>query len=91
MGLLPLMVGPLIILKIEEATVDKSELQKLETYMRQTFNNAAIKVTPRPKLKDSAEVFIGNESVGIMSLDDEDGDRSYIFTMSILDIDLEDS
>jgi hypothetical protein len=32
---------------------------------------------------------IGEEFIGTLSLDDEDGDRSYAVTMSILDIDLE--
>jgi len=44
----------------------------------------------RPKKTDSAEVMIGDEFIGIISLDDEDGDRSYAFNMSILDVDLED-
>jgi hypothetical protein len=69
--------------------VDKAELQKVETYLRQTFSNAAIKVQARPKKNDSAEVYIGDEFIGIVFLDDEDGDRSYSFTMSILDTDLE--
>jgi Protein of unknown function (DUF3126) len=69
--------------------VDKAELQKVETYLRQTFSNAAIKVLARPKKNDSAEVYIGDEFIGIVFLDDEDGDRSYSFTMSILDTDLE--
>ena len=43
----------------------------------------------RPKKTDSAEVYIGDEFLGIVFLDDEDGDRSYSFTMSILDTDLE--
>jgi hypothetical protein len=69
--------------------VDKGELQKVERYLRQTFNNAAIKVQARPKKTDSAEVYVGEEFVGIVFLDDEDGDRSYSFTMSILDTDLD--
>jgi hypothetical protein len=69
--------------------VDKAELQKVESYLRQTFSNAAIKVMARPKKTDSAEVYIGDEFIGIVFLDDEDGDRSYSFTMSILDTDLE--
>jgi hypothetical protein len=44
---------------------------------------------PRPKKTDSAEVMIGEEFIGVLSLDTEDGDRSYALTMSILDIDLE--
>jgi hypothetical protein len=69
--------------------VDKAELQRVESYLRQTFSNAAIKVMARPKKTDSAEVYIGDEFLGIVFLDDEDGDRSYSFTMSILDTDLE--
>jgi hypothetical protein len=35
-------------------------------------------------------VFIGEESIGLIHVDDEDGDKSYMFSMSILDIDLDD-
>jgi hypothetical protein len=69
--------------------VDKMELQKVEGYLRQTFNNAAIRVMARPRKTDSAEVYIGDEFIGVLFLDDEDGDKSYSFTMSILDTDLE--
>jgi hypothetical protein len=72
-----------------EAHVDKIELQKVERYFRRTFNNANMRVVARPKKKDSAEVYVGEEFIGILFLDDEDGDRSYSFTMSILDTDLE--
>ena len=70
--------------------MDKQELQKLQDYLRRLFGNNAIKVVPRPKKTDSAEVMIGDEFIGIISLDDEDGDRSFAFSMSILDVDLED-
>jgi hypothetical protein len=71
-------------------SMDKTELLKLQNYLRRLFNNANIKVVARPRKTDSAEVMIGDEFVGIISLDDEDGDRSYAFNMSILDVDLED-
>jgi len=70
--------------------MNKAELLKLQTYFRRLFGNANIKVVARPKKTDSAEVMIGDEFLGILSLDNEDGDRSFAFTMSILDIDLED-
>lgn len=70
--------------------MDKAELLKVQTYLRRLFGNANIKVVARPKKDDSAEIMIGDEFIGILSLDDEDGDKSYSFTMSILDIDLED-
>ncbi len=68
--------------------MDKTELLNLQNYFRRIFNNANIRVVARPRKNDSAEVMIGDEFVGIVSLDDEDGDRSYAFNMSILDIDL---
>ncbi len=69
--------------------MEKADLLKVEAYLRRTFNNAAIKVMARPKKKDSAEVFIGDEFIGVLFLDDEDGDRSFNFTMAILEEDLE--
>jgi hypothetical protein len=69
--------------------MDKSDLQKVETYLRRTFANAAIRVVARPKKKDSAEVYIGDEFIGVLSEDTEDGDKSYFFEMAILDTDLE--
>ena len=64
-------------------------MAKVEGYLRRTFANSAIRVVARPKKTDSAEVYIGEEFVGVLFLDDEDGDRSYNFTMAILDTDLE--
>jgi hypothetical protein len=71
------------------ATVDVQEIRKLDAYLKRLFGNAKIRVVPRPKKNDSAEVYIGDEFVGVLSVDDEDGDRSYNFDMAILDTDLE--
>lgn len=70
--------------------MNKPELAKLETYMRRTFANASIRVVARPRKEDSAEVYLGEEFIGVIFVDDEDGDRSYNFSMAILDSDLED-
>jgi hypothetical protein len=75
---------------LDQAPVDKTELAKLERFLRRTFANHGIAVKARPKKNDSAEVYIGDEYVGIIHVDDEDGDRSFNFTMAILDVDLED-
>lgn len=69
--------------------MNKSEMAKVEGYLRRTFANHSIRVVARPKKTDSAEVYIGDEFVGVLFLDDEDGDRSYNFQMAILDTDLE--
>ena len=69
--------------------MEKVDLTRVETYLRRTFSNAAIRVVPRPKKKDSAEVYLGEEFIGTLSEDKEDGDTTYFFEMAILDTDLE--
>jgi hypothetical protein len=70
--------------------VDKTELAKLQAYLRRKFDNAAIRVEARPKKKDSAEVFLGDEFIAVIYRDDEDGEVSWNFQMAILEMDLEE-
>jgi hypothetical protein len=70
--------------------VNHAEIIKLQKFLQIKFNNRNIDVRPRGKLNDSVEVYIGEESIGLIHVDDEDGDKSYIFNMSILDIDLDE-
>jgi hypothetical protein len=65
------------------------ELKKLEGYFRRLFGNDNIRVKARPRKDDSAEVFIGEEFVGVIYRDDEDDELSYNFSMAILEIDLQ--
>jgi hypothetical protein len=74
----------------EEPSVNHPEIIKLQKFLQQKFNNRAIDVRPRPKKDDSVEVYVGEEFIGLIYVDDEDGDRSYNFQMAILDVDLED-
>jgi hypothetical protein len=69
--------------------VDIQEIRKIEAYMRRLFGNAKLRVVPRPKKDDSAEVYIGEEFIGVMFVDDEDDERSYNFQMAILSTDLD--
>jgi hypothetical protein len=69
--------------------VKPEELKKLDAYFKKTFNNPAIQVKARPRKDDSAEVFIGEDFLGLVYRDDEDGDLSYNFSMAILDMDLD--
>jgi hypothetical protein len=70
--------------------VDKIEMNKVESFLRRTFANQALRVVARPKKKDSAEVYMGEDFIGVLYIDDEDGDRSYNFQMAILSEDLGD-
>ncbi len=69
--------------------MDVAEIKKLDAYLKKCFSNPKIRVVPRPKKEDSAEVYIGEEFIGVLFVDDEDEDRSYNFQMAILEGDLE--
>ena len=71
-------------------TVTRDEIMKLETYLQKTFRLGDIQVRQRPQKDDSAEVYIGDEFIGILFRDDEDeDDKAYQFQMAILDFDLQ--
>jgi hypothetical protein len=57
--------------------------------MKRLFGNAKLRVVPRPKKDDSAEVYVGDEFIGVLFVDDEDDERCYNFQMAILAADLE--
>lgn len=63
------------------------EIRKLTQYFQSRFHSA-LQVRRRPQKEDSAEVYMGDEFIGVIFRDDEDGDLSYQFQMAILDIDL---
>ena len=67
--------------------MDEKDIRKLEGHLRGTFANARITLRPRPKQKDSAEVYVGEEFVGVV-FEDEDDDGSFMFEMAILAEDL---
>lgn len=69
--------------------MEKPDIQRVEKYLRTLFKNTDIKLMARARKKDSAEVFIGEEFIGLIHEDKDDGDLSYNFTMAILDTDLE--
>src|SRR5437868_11097967 len=71
-----------------EIAVDVQEVRKLDAYLKRLFGNPKIRVVPRPKKDDSAEVYIGEEFIGVLFVDDEDDDRSFQFQMAILEDDL---
>ena len=63
--------------------MDVQEIRKLDAYLKRLFGNARIRVVP--KQKDSADVFVGEEHIGSLVLDEdeEDDERSYNFEVKI--------
>ena len=68
--------------------MDKGECLKIEIYLRRTFRLDTIEVRRRPQKDDSAEVYLGDEFIGVVFRDDEDEELSYSFQMAILEYDL---
>jgi hypothetical protein len=66
--------------------VDIQEIRKVESYIRRLFGNTKLRLVPRPTKKDSADVLLGDESIGVLAVDDEDGERDYNFEMPIVDV-----
>ncbi len=62
------------------------ELVRLQTFLREKLGAKTLSVRARGKLKDSAEVFVGEDSLAIITAEK----TSYQFQMAILDIDLDD-
>jgi hypothetical protein len=68
--------------------LDDKDARRIEAHLRRTFGNTALALKARPKQKDSAEVYIGEEFIGVV-YQDEDEDGSFMFEMAILSEDLE--
>ena len=62
------------------------EIKKLDAYFKRTFKNPGLQVKARPNKADSCELYLGDEFLGIIFKDEEEGD--YNFSMAILEIDL---
>lgn len=62
------------------------EIRKLTAYFKRVFQNPNIDVKARPRKEDSAEVYVGDEFIGLVYKDEEDGD--YNFSMAILNVDM---
>lgn len=65
------------------------EIRKLDSYFKRTFQNQHLQVKARPRKEDSCELYLGDEFLGIIFKDEEEGELSYNFSMAILDVDLD--
>ncbi len=63
--------------------MDKSENHKLQAYLQRTFANNSLKVLPHTSDIDRADVSLGERRIATITVDDEDGDRSFSFEMKI--------
>ena len=63
--------------------MDKAEIVKLRVFLRRSFGAPALQVAPNSKSKEAADVSLGVRKIGAITVDDEDGDRSFSFAMAL--------
>jgi hypothetical protein len=63
--------------------MEKEELLKLRAFLRQALGAEGINVVAHPRDSDQAEVRLGEKRIGKISVDDEDGDRSFALEIPV--------
>lgn len=65
-----------------------TELPVLQNFLENRFGKKGFALKMRERAKDSVEVLLDNEFIGVLYKDEEDGETSYDFNMAILSEDL---
>ena len=61
--------------------MDVQEVRKIDGYLKKLFGNTQIRVVP--KSSDTAEIFVAEDDLGELTVDEDEGERSYNFRMVI--------
>jgi len=68
--------------------VTPNDTARVQTYLQRKFNNDNFRLVRRPQAPDSVEVLLGDEFIGVVYKDDDEGELSFSFTMCMLEEDL---
>ncbi|PWE17478.1 DUF3126 domain-containing protein [Marinicauda salina] len=69
---------------------NRDEAAKVEAFLQSKLN-PELRVQMRQRPDECAEIYIGGECLGVVSKNVEEGETSYSFEITILDIDLEEA
>lgn len=72
----------------KETAMNKTEVERLQRYLQERFSNRKLSLVQRKEAKDSVEVMLDGEFIGVIYRDEDDGEVSYDFNMAILEMDL---
>jgi len=72
-----------------DAATAAPDVKKIDAYLKRKFDNERIRVVPRSRKTDSAEVYVGEEYIGVVFFDEDDARSSY-FELPILALDLDE-
>ena len=70
------------------STFSKPEVTLLQKYLQDKFANTKLALVERKEVKDSVEVTLAGEFLGVIYKDEDEGEVSYDFNMAILAMDL---
>ena len=62
--------------------MDRAELDRLQSYLQRMLN-PEIGLAARARVENMAEIVLGDDPIGRVTVDDEDGDRSYNVTVPV--------
>lgn len=65
-----------------------NEIARVQDYLRRLFGNERIAIDPPARSNSPVEVRMGDEFIGVLHRDDEEGEVSYALQMTILEEDL---
>jgi hypothetical protein len=65
-----------------------NEIARVQDYLRRLFDNDRIAIDPPARRNQPVEVRIGDEFIGTLHRDDDEGEISYALQISLLEEDL---
>lgn len=65
-----------------------SEIARVQAYLRRTLSNERIRIAPPAKPGAPIEVWVGDDFLGVVHRDEDEGEVSYSLQISILEEDL---
>jgi len=68
--------------------VKETDIARVQAYLRATLGNDRIHIDMPKRKGGTVEVRVGDEFIGTLNRDDEDGEVSFTLTISILEEDL---
>lgn len=68
--------------------MEAQDIGRLQHYLRGVFGNNRLSVKPPARPNAPVEVYVGEEFLGTLHRDDDEGEVSFAFTMAILEEDL---
>jgi hypothetical protein len=68
--------------------MNHSEIARVQAYLRTLFGNNRVAIVPPNKKGQPVEVKIGDEFVGVVHRDEDEGEVSFSLVISILEEDL---